>query len=96
MSQLNIIATITVKPEFYDAFQPIFKRLVAGSRAEAGCLRYEFNQSIDNSNIFIVIETWASQQAIDFHNTTSHFVEFANFAKEHTDRLEINIAKQVI
>lgn len=96
MSQLNIIATITVKPEFYDAFQPIFKRLVAGSRAETGCVHYELNQSIDNPNIFIVIETWVSQQAIDFHNTTPHFVEFANFAKEHTDRLEINIAKQVI
>ncbi|MCO6550401.1 MAG: antibiotic biosynthesis monooxygenase [Gilliamella sp.] len=51
---------------------------------------------MDNSNIFIVVETWVSQQAIDFHNTTPHFVEFANFAKEHTDRLEINIAKQVI
>ncbi|WP_255307525.1 putative quinol monooxygenase [Gilliamella sp. Occ4-3] len=51
---------------------------------------------MDNSNIFIVVETWASQQAIDFHNTTPYFVEFANFAKDHTDRLEINIAKQVI
>jgi hypothetical protein len=33
ISQLNIVATIAVKPEFYDAFQPVFKRLVTGSRA---------------------------------------------------------------
>jgi len=34
MTQLSIIATITVKPEFQDALKPIFKRLVTGSRAE--------------------------------------------------------------
>ncbi|OCG15378.1 hypothetical protein A9G24_05225 [Gilliamella sp. App6-5] len=96
MSQLNIVATIAVKPEFYEAFQPILKRLVTGSRAETGCVRYELNQSIDNPNIFIVIETWASQQAIDFHNATPHFVEFANFAKDYVDGLEINIVKQIM
>ncbi len=95
MSQLNIIATITIKPEYHEAFKPIFKRLVIGSRAEHGCVRYELNQSIENPNIYIVVETWQSQQAIDLHNTTPHFVEFANFAKEHVDGLSICIAKQV-
>ncbi|WLS90888.1 hypothetical protein [Gilliamella apicola] len=28
MNHLNIIATITVKPEYYAAFQPILKKLV--------------------------------------------------------------------
>ena len=95
MSQLNIIATITIKPEYHEAFKPIFKRLVIGSRAEHGCVRYELNQSIENPNIYTVLETWQSQQAIDLHNTTPHFVEFANFAKEHVDGLSICIAKQV-
>lgn len=95
MSQLNIIATITIKPEYHEAFKPIFKRLVIGSRAEHGCVHYELNQSIENPNIYIVVETWQSQQAIDLHNTTPHFVEFANFAKEHVDGLSICIAKQV-
>ncbi|PXZ07368.1 antibiotic biosynthesis monooxygenase [Gilliamella apicola] len=95
MTPLNIIATITVKPEFQEAFTPIFKRLVTGSRAEAGCLRYELNQSIENPNVYIVVERWLSQQAIDLHNTTAHFVEFANFAKDHVDGLSISVAKQV-
>jgi quinol monooxygenase YgiN len=59
---------------------------------------YELNQGkvLITPNIFIVIETWASQQAIDFHNATPHFVEFANFAKDHVDELEINIFKQIM
>ena len=95
MTQLSIIATITVKPEFQDALKPIFKRLVTGSRAESGCLRYELNQSVENKNIYIIVERWESQQAIDLHNTTAHFVEFANFAKDHFDGLSVCIAKQI-
>ncbi len=95
MTQLSIIATITVKPEFQDALKPIFKRLVTGSRAERGCLRYELNQSVENQNIYIIVERWESQQAIDLHNTTAHFVEFANFAKDHFDGLSVCIAKQI-
>lgn len=90
MTQLNIIATITVKPEFQEAF-----KLVTGSRAEPGCLRYELNQSIEDPNIYIVVERWQSQQAIDLHNTTAHFTEFANFAKDHVDGLSISVVKQV-
>lgn len=95
MTQLNIIATITVKPEFQEASNPIFKRLVTGSRAEPGCLRYELNQSIEDPNIYIVIERWQSQHAIDLHNTTAHFTEFVNFAKDHVDGLSISVVKQV-
>ena len=95
MTQLSIIATITVKPEFQDALKPIFKRLVTGSRAEQGCLRYELNQSVENQNIYIIVERWESQQAIDLHNTTAHFTEFVNFAKDHVDGLSISVVKQV-
>ena len=96
MSQLNIVATIIVNPEFQDDVQPIFKKLVEGSRKEPGCIRYELNQSIDNPCIYVVIESWQSKQAIDFHNAQPHFVEFANFAKTHVDRLQISIVKQVM
>ncbi|MDF7667637.1 putative quinol monooxygenase [Orbaceae bacterium ESL0727] len=96
MSQLNIIATIKVKPEFQAAFQPIFKKLVEGSRKEAGCVHYALNQSISDPNVYVVIETWASQQAIDSHNQEPHFVEFAQFAKMHVDGLDINVVKQVL
>lgn len=95
MSQLNIIATITLKPEFHDAFQPILKKLIEESRKELGCIHYELNQCIDNPNVYVVIETWASQMAIDIHNTTSHFVEFTIFAKDHVDGLDICVTKPV-
>ena len=95
MNHLNIIATITVKPEYYAAFQPILKKLVEESRKEAGCIHYELNQSISNPNVYVVIESWASQAAIDSHNATPHFVEFATFAKDHVDGLDICVAKPV-
>ncbi|MCX8656629.1 antibiotic biosynthesis monooxygenase [Gilliamella sp. B2894] len=95
MSQLNIVATITVKAEYHEAFQPIFKKLVEASRKEADCIHYELNQSITDPNVYVVIETWASQAAIDRHNATPHFVEFATFAKRHVEGLEICVVKPV-
>lgn len=92
MSQLNIVATLKIKPEFRGAFQTIFKKLVEESQKEIGCIRYELNQSIDDPDVYIVIETWA----INNHNQTPHFKAFASFAKDHTEKLDICIAKQVL
>lgn len=96
MSQLNIVATLKIKSENHAAFQTLFKKLVEASRKEAGCIRYELNQSLDDPNVYVVIETWASKQAIDLHNHTPHFIEFAAFAKEHCKKLEICIVKPVL
>ncbi|WP_416380730.1 putative quinol monooxygenase [Gilliamella sp. B2840] len=46
-------------------------------------------------NVYVVIEIWASQAAIDRHNATPHFVEFATFAKRHVEGLEICVVKPV-
>lgn len=96
MSQLNIVATLKIKSEFRGAFQTIFKKLVEESQKEIGCIRYELNQRIDDPDVYIVIETWVSKQAINNHNQTPHFKAFASFAKDHTEKLDICIAKQVL
>lgn len=96
MSQLNIVAMITIKPEFQTDFDLLFKKLVEESRKEEGCLRYELNQCLDNVNLYFVIETWNSLQAIDYHKATPHFVEFANYAQTHVDSLQISVVKPVM
>ena len=37
------------------------------SREEAGCERFEVYHSQVDSNVFILIERWASQEALDAH-----------------------------
>ena len=39
-------------------------------RAEEGNLRYEYYQSLDNPETILLIDSWASQEAIDAHHAT--------------------------
>lgn len=43
------------------------------SRLEPGCLRFEVYESATVSGTFILIERWASQEALDVHRTATGF-----------------------
>ena len=43
---------------------------VAAIRAEEGNLRYEYYQSLDDPETVLLIDSWASQEAIDRHHAT--------------------------
>ena len=39
-------------------------------RAEEGSLRYEYYQSLDDPETILLIDSWASQEAIDAHHAS--------------------------
>ena len=43
---------------------------VAAIRAEAGNLRYEYYQSLDDPETVLLIDSWRDQAAIDAHHAT--------------------------
>ena len=43
---------------------------VAAIRAEAGNLRYEYYQSLDDPETVLLIDSWESQEAIDIHHAS--------------------------
>ena len=43
---------------------------VAAIRAEAGNLRYEYYQSLDDSETVLLIDQWTDQTAIDAHHAS--------------------------
>ena len=44
---------------------------VAAIRAEAGNLRYEYYQPLDDPETILLIDSWADQTAIDIHHASS-------------------------
>lgn len=73
---LTVVARITVKEAAVTRFIGALAPLVAGTRAEAGCSLYEFNQSNAAPGVFVVYEKWADQAALDQHMTTPHIKAF--------------------
>ena len=44
--------------------------IVAAIRAEAGNLRYEYYQPLDDPETILLIDSWENQEAIDLHHAS--------------------------
>ena len=52
-------------------------------RAEEGNLRYEYYQSLDNPETILLIDSWASQEAIDAHHATPMMATIAALREKY-------------
>lgn len=76
MKIINV--SLAVKPGLQTNYEAFIDRLVAGSRSEAGNLRYDHFKKCDSQTDYEIIEHWQDQAAVDFHNNTDHFQAFLN------------------
>ena len=67
-----VIARFTAKEGAEAALRDVFARLVAPTRAEAGCLHYELVQSQSDARLFTFFEKWDSEAAFAAHGQTAH------------------------
>ena len=56
---------------------------VAAIRAEAGNLRYEYYQSIDDPETVLLIDSWEDQAAIDAHHASSMMATIAALREKY-------------
>ncbi|MFG2488677.1 putative quinol monooxygenase [Streptomyces virginiae] len=71
------LARVRAKPARRQALQDALAALVEPSRAESGCFDYTPFELLEEPGTFYVRETWADQEALDFHRATPHFQAFA-------------------
>ncbi|WP_167088678.1 putative quinol monooxygenase [Massilia frigida] len=69
--------TLTAKPDAGPALIELAAMLVPLSRAEPGCIRYDFLQSPHTPNKFVFFEVWKSRADLDEHYQTPHFKTLA-------------------
>ncbi|MDO1509421.1 MULTISPECIES: putative quinol monooxygenase [unclassified Neisseria] len=89
MQPVKIVAAIVIKPEYSQELFDVFQRLVLASRQEAGNLRYDLHQDIENPDRVVFFEIWRSQAAVDAHAATVHFQDFLKAIEGKTESLEI-------
>lgn len=67
-----IVAHFTAIPGNEKELQDFLQTLVAPTRLEPGCLRYEVNQDLDDPATFTFVETFADQAGFDAHCATPY------------------------
>ena len=95
MQTVKIAATITVKPEYRQELFGVFQQLVLASRQEAGNLRYDLHQDIENPNRVVFFEIWQSQAAVDEHGASAHFQNFLKAVDGKTESVEIVLLSDI-
>jgi quinol monooxygenase YgiN len=69
---IYVVATSQVKPESRDAFIKGAKECIAATRKEKGCIAYENHTSINDPNLFVVVERWETREDLNAHGKAPH------------------------
>ncbi len=71
-----VAGTMAVQPARRDEAAHVALKMVAATRAEAGCLTYDFWLDLADPNRFHVFEEWETPESLEAHFQTSHMAEF--------------------
>ncbi len=68
-----ICAKFPVRPEFADDWPTISKAFTEATRAEPGCLWFDWSRSLDDPDEYVLVEAFRDDAAASAHVTSDHF-----------------------
>ncbi len=68
--------TFPIKPALRNDALDMMKRMAAASRAEYGCISYEFYIGLSDPNTLLLFQEWESVDALQGHFETNHMEDF--------------------
>jgi (4S)-4-hydroxy-5-phosphonooxypentane-2,3-dione isomerase len=88
MSNLVLVVTVKVKPEYVDTLKPAMLENAAQSIKEETCYQFDVVVSQDDKNCFMFYEVYKDEQALAAHRQTPHFLNYWNLMQELGDNVE--------
>lgn len=70
---IYVIAEISIKPGTAERAAAAARAAVAGTNKEEGCISYDMHLSVSDPTRLVVVERWASREALAGHLHTPHF-----------------------
>ncbi len=88
-------AKFFIKDDKREEFLKEAEELIAASKQEEGCLGYNLYEAVLSTNEFVMIENWASVEAIEKHNTNPLLLAFAqNISNYSVKKPELQIVEK--
>ena len=69
---IYVIATTPMKPENKDDFIRGHKACTVETLKEKGCLSYDGHVSVNNPNLYVVVERWETREDLGAHAKAPH------------------------
>lgn len=83
----DLLAELALSEDTLISITPLINELVAQSRAEKGCIRYEVFKKIGS---IVIIEAWVDDAALEEHKTQKHFTDLVTFIESNDVVLTIS------
>ena len=77
---IYVVATSQVKPENKDDFIGGHKACIAETLKEKGCISYESHTSINDPNLFVVVERWQTREDLSAHGRAPHMKTWREYS----------------
>jgi len=69
---VTIIGTVTARPECRDELEELLRQQVEPTRAEPGCINYDFHVDAVDPCVFVFYENWIDEDAFQAHLQMPH------------------------
>lgn len=95
MSKVILVAKLKAKPEHIDSVKAGLQALVAPTRQEKGCIKYDLHQDQKDPAVFIFIEEWESAEHLQNHSKAAHVKAFGIAAKGKLESRDLHSLDKV-
>ncbi len=68
-----ITAKFRIKPEYADSWPDIAREFTEATRAEPGCLWFDWSRSVEDANEYVLVEAFRDGDAGGAHVQSEHF-----------------------
>ena len=95
MSEVNKLVRVVVKEEAVEAIKIEMLKAQEATRAEAGCIRYQFFQDKKATTMFYVQECYANKEAFLEHANSTHMADYLAATKGMIESVNMHSVEPV-
>jgi len=96
-TQVVCVAEFHAFPDKADALIAALHVLMKPTHKEAGCIRYELNQRVDDPRWITFIEKWKNQEVFDKHCATPYIKDyFDNQRPNLVESFEVKLYREIL
>ncbi len=92
---LTVVARLKAKAGQEAALYDVLSGLVAPTRVDTGCIRYEMNRSHDDAGIFMFVELWEDRAVWEAHMMSPHLTDFSARQDDLVESWDLFVGEQV-
>jgi quinol monooxygenase YgiN len=86
---LTLLVRIQAKADQAEQVKTALINILEPTRAEAGCVSYDFHTDDRDPAVFIFVETWQTRAHWEAHNEAPHLKVFLNLAETAVENFAI-------